>query len=63
MNLKDQLQTMANGKNASYSAIADYLLARKSYAGLKKKWLMPATCRMRRLCVFARTLVSMVFPI
>lgn len=61
MNLKDQLQTMANGKNASYSAIADYLLARKSYAGLK--WLMPATCRMRRLCVFARTLVSMVFPI
>lgn len=22
MNLKDQLQTMANGKNASYSAIA-----------------------------------------
>lgn len=37
MNLKDQLQTMANGKNASYSAIADYLLARKSYAGLKLK--------------------------
>lgn len=37
MNLKDQLQTMASGKNASYSAIADYLLARKSYAGLKLK--------------------------
>lgn len=37
MNLKDQLQTMAKGKNASYSAIADYLLARKSYAGLKLK--------------------------
>ena len=37
MNLKDQLQTMANGKNASYSAIADYLLARNSYAGLKLK--------------------------
>ena len=62
MNLKDQLQTMAKGKNASYSAIADYLLARKSYAGLKLKEV-PATCRMRRLCVFARTLVSMVFPI
>lgn len=30
MNLKDQLQTMAKGKNASYSAIADYLLARKA---------------------------------
>ena len=37
MNLKDQLQTMAKGKNASYSAIADYLLGRKSYAGLKLK--------------------------
>ena len=37
MNLKDQLQTMAKGKNASYSAIADYLLARKSYASLKLK--------------------------
>lgn len=30
MNLKDQLQTMANGKNASYSAIADYLLPEKA---------------------------------
>ena len=37
MNLKDELQKMLKGKNASYSVIADYLLGRKSYDGLKLK--------------------------
>ena len=39
MNLKDQLQTISKGKIASYSAIADYLLARTSYSCLNLKEL------------------------
>ena len=56
MNLKDQLQTMAKGKNASYSAIADYLLARKSYAGLKLMVLSAMICAMRSVVLSLMTI-------
>lgn len=37
MNLKNELEKMQKGKNASYAIIAQYLLERKSYADLKLK--------------------------
>ena len=37
MSLKEKLEQLLNGKNASYISIARYLINRKSYAGLKLK--------------------------
>lgn len=37
MNVKDGLEELKKGKNESYALIAEYLLNRKSYSGLKLK--------------------------